>query len=352
MNKITDLIRPDLRDFSPYSSARSINIDGSVWLNANELPWDISSNSLNRYPKQQPDKLLEKCADYYGIKRKNLLLTRGSDEAIDLLIRLFCRPEKDSIMHFPPTFGMYEVYAKLQGAKIMSLPLIKASDFSLDENSVLDACNDSVNIIFLCSPNNPTGNVIGQQTIMNLCQALSNRALVVVDEAYIEFSDTRSMTEHLDQFDNLVILRTFSKVFGLAAARMGAMIANEVIIAYMKKILAPYPLPALSVDAALQALASPAFEQLQEKTQIIKQERSRLINDLISIPCVKKIWLSQANFILVECHDASKVLTQLNQQGIVVRDISDKPGLSNMLRITIGTPEENNALIQNLQEIK
>ena len=334
-------IREDLKNFTAYSSARMEAVEGRVWLNANELPW----GEHNRYPNQQSQELVMLMSDYYKVKQNQLLVTRGSDEGIDLLIRLFCQAYQDAIMITPPTFGMYAMYASLQGAKIIEAPLI-SEDFTLDCDLILERWQPSVKIVFLCSPNNPTGQSIDDQIIEMLCERLSGKAIVVVDEAYCEFSESLGGISLLDKCDNLVVLRTLSKGFGLAALRIGVILGNNVLINTLKKILAPYPLSALSVQSAIAAFQKTALARMLEYVLRICNEKARLSNALQDLNIVKRVWPSQANFLLVEFNMA--VENDCLAQGIILRKMDQRTGIVNSMRISVGTTDENTALLNLL----
>lgn len=339
MTTMNQLIREDLRNFQPYRSARLEGGQGNIFLNANELPWNTT---LNRYPNQQPAALIKELARYYAVERDQLLVTRGSDEGIDLLVRLFCQYGQDSLLVCPPTFGMYAVAAKLQGIDVVEVAL-KLPSYDCDFESIESCWNQTVKLIFLCSPNNPTGNVIENKMILSLCQQFSGKAIIVVDEAYIEFSQTKSIAQYVADYDNLVVLRTLSKAFGLAAARIGILIANSEIVTWLKKILAPYPLPSLSVRAAL-AVFHPAQQKERElKIDIIRKEREQLYTVLTQLKCVESVWPTQANFVLVKF---TKPIEELSHQGgFVLRNMEQKIGMGHVVRVTVGTPEENSKLI-------
>jgi histidinol-phosphate aminotransferase len=349
-----NLIREDLRDFAPYASARSEKVSGQIWLNANELPWDneleIQFDKINRYPEQQPELLLEKLAQYHKIETNKLIVTRGSDEGIDLLIRLFCNARLDSIAALKPTFGMYKVYAKIQGIEYIEIELDANNNYQLDINKIYTSINEQTKIIFLCHPNNPTGNLLNRADVLSLCEKLSNNCIIVVDEAYIEFAEGNGFANEINDYQNLVILRTMSKAFGLAAARIGILIANSHLISWLKKVLAPYP---LAKPAVAEALAAMSDKNLQEqKIQIAKilSEREKLADHLKSIPIVKKIWPSYANFLLVEF--TSNIMDFCLENGIVIRSMAKIVGSEKVFRISIGTPEEMAQLIHVLKEYK
>jgi len=349
MNQITNLIRSDLREFIPYSSARKETITKQIMLNANESPWpnDATACSLNRYPEPQPQTLIERLAALYKVKSSQVLLSRGSDEAIDLLIRLFCEANKDAIMICPPCFGMYAVCAKLQAANIINTPLIR-NNFQLDLPSILDNWNPSVKILFLCSPNNPTGNCLIRDEILFLCKALRNKCIIVVDEAYIEYAEVNSLSGEIDNYENLVILRTLSKAYGLAAARCGAAIANPTLIKCLKNIMAPYPITKMSNAIAKKTLKTENLKKINQQINCIREEKRALEEQLKKYDFINKIFISDANFILIQLNNSQKLLNFLNDRGIAIRKISKQPTLTDCIRITVGTPKENQTLIRTL----
>jgi len=335
MSSICNLIRPDLKNFTAYSSARSENKQGSIWLNANELPYDELS-PYNRYPKQQPTVLVNKLAALYQIEPEKLLVTRGSDEGIDLIVRLFCTAYKDRIITCPPTFGMYAIAAKLQGVENKELKVTE----------IIDNWGNKDKIIFLCSPNNPTGESISLDDISGLCDALDQKAIVVVDEAYIEFSEKPSAVELIDSHENLIILRTLSKAYGMAAVRCGCVLANEEIIQWLKKIIAPYPIAKPIVDYIEQFLK---VEDVKEVVDTIKAQKSFLFQELKKIPSIKKVWPSDANFILIQVDNPDEFCETLLKAGVVVRRIKGTGHISNAIRISIGRPAENQRLLEVLR---
>jgi histidinol-phosphate aminotransferase len=347
-NKLIDLIRPDLRHFKPYSSARDEAKNGKIWLNANESPWDYSGAGFNRYPQKQPAFLLEKISRIYGVQPNQLALLRGSDEAIDLLTRLFCRAEKEAVMICPPTFGMYAVCAGLQGVATIELLLKKENDFHLDTQKILDAWTPAVKLIYICTPNNPTGNSIPEADIITLCDHFRGKSIVVVDEAYIEFSSVPSMATHIDQYDNLAVLRTFSKAYGLAGVRFGAVLAQAELIHWINAILPPYPLPSPTIEVVSNFLTADRLTKIQENIDATKQQREYLINELKKSPLIKKVWPSDANFILIEAFNGEKMMQTCMEQGIVLRSMQGKPGLENCIRMGVGTKEENKTLQEAL----
>ncbi len=354
MSGILNLIRPDLQDFVSYSSARDEAKAGRLWLNANESPYELAFESivnLNRYPEKQPSEIIEKIATLFKVRKNQLILTRGSDEAIDLLVRLFCIAGKDSIISCPPTYGMYSVSARLQGASIIEIPLIKEKGFQLDLPTILSAKEKNPKIIFLCSPNNPTGNLLRREDILALCKTYANKSLIVIDEAYIDFANEPSLASSIDEFENLAILRTFSKAHGMAGARLGVLLANEGLIQWLLKIIAPYPLPAITNQLLENVLSK--NRALETHTQIasIKSERQRIHEALEKLPFIKKVWSSQANYILALTENSDKIMKICAENGIIIRSMFDKKGLENCIRISVGLPEENSELLKVLQEV-
>ncbi|MCP3678993.1 MAG: histidinol-phosphate transaminase [Gammaproteobacteria bacterium] len=340
------MIREDLQGFKPYRSARSEKVSGRVWLNANESPWP-QQDSINRYPQQQPAELIAAMADFYQVKDDQLLVSRGSDEAIDLLIRLCCMPQRDAVMQCSPTFGMYRVCSRIQGIDCIDVPLLEES-FQLNSTALLNNYQPRVKLIFLCSPNNPTANLLDEQAISSLCQQLSGQALIVVDEAYVEFSERGSLSRYLDRYDNLVILRTLSKAFALAGARIGALLAHREIISWLVKILPPYPLPTPSIALAQERFSTAALAAMAQRVVITQRERQRLTQALTALPIIEKVWPSQANFILVKSHQP--LIQELLNDGIVVRSLAEKFSQPLIWRLTIGTPAENSEVIMRLQQ--
>lgn len=349
------LARPEIQALKAYSSARSLADDQGILLNANENPWppagvpihtDSQEAALNRYPEPQPQALVARLAEIYQVSAQQLLLTRGSDEGIDLLVRAFCRAGKDAIAICPPCFGMYEIAAQIQAAAVERIPLKQERGFALDIQTL---ATSSAKLIFLCSPNNPTGNLIPKDDIVQLCRQHAQDAIVVVDEAYIEFSPNSTLINDLDQLPNLVILRTLSKAWALAGARLGVLIAAPAIIRLLRKILPPYPLPKPTVNTVLKALNPESQLAMQARVQQLNQQREQLSQSLLRLPCVKRIYPSAANFLLIHVSDANAIMAAAMAAGIVLRNQSSQVGLENCIRISIGTAEENSALIQCLQ---
>lgn len=345
---VLSLVRPEILALTPYSSARKESTGGRVWLDANENPLTPHAGAprLNRYPDPQPPELVARLASLYGVTPSQVLVTRGSDEGIDLLLRAFCRAGRDSILITPPTYGMYAVAAGIQGASIRTAPLDRDHDFALDVGSVLGAADPSVKLVFLCSPNNPTGRLLSRDSVLNVVRSLAGRAVVVVDEAYVEFATTPSLAEELPGHANLVVLRTLSKAFGLAGARVGVTLAAPGLIAVLRKIIAPYPVPTPVATAALTALAPDAIAAARRSALELVEARKQLAAALASLPCVRHVWPSDANFLLVEVADSAVVMTGARAAGLVLRDRSKD--VADTIRITVGTTAENALVLDAL----
>lgn len=352
MKSLLALARPDIRAMTPYSSARNEQSIGEIWLNANENPWVDNAAALNRYPEPQPTQLLAKLSELYQIPVERLLVGRGSDEAIDLLLRVFCAAGQEGILICPPTYGMYQISAQIQQASITRVPLLTTKQFALDIEAVLAAWRPNIKLIFLCSPNNPTGNLLETHAILQLCQQLTDKALVVVDEAYIEFASQPSLAAQLENCSNLVILRTLSKAYGLAGVRCGVVAAHPVIIQLLRQVLAPYPIPRPVVDIVLAHLTPEKLRATQERIQILIQQRQYLWQALQKMSFVTEIWPSEANFILMRTTNAAQIYQHCLSHGVVLRDRSRELGLDNCIRISVGTPEENQRLLMVLNDVK
>jgi histidinol-phosphate aminotransferase len=353
---VLDLVRADLRDFVGYRSARSERLQGTIWLNANESPWANSADAdslLRRYPDPQPTRLRETLAELYGCLPQQLLAGRGSDEGIDLLLRALCRPGDDAIVITTPTFGMYAVCARLHGTRVVDVPLQDGVDgYTCDFEAVAAAAEQqAAKLVFLCSPGNPGGNLLPIEEVAALAKRLQDRALVVVDEAYIEFSGTPSAVTLLETYRNIAVLRTLSKVHALAAARVGCVIADADLIAVLQRCQAPYPLPVPSVEAALSALLPAARACTDTRVAQTMQERSRMQDALAAMPGVNRVVPSHANFLLIRCDDAQGAFDRLLAAGVVVRDLRAMPGLGDALRISIGTPEQNDRVLAALSKL-
>jgi histidinol-phosphate aminotransferase len=345
---ILALARPEIVALKAYSHAS--------WdpafdrLHANELPWraetDRSQSGLNRYPEPHPHELAARLAELYGVSPAQLLPGRGSDESIDLVVRGFCRAGVDNVIICPPTFGMYSVAARIQGAEVREVALDRERGFALDTDRVLAACDANTRIVFLCSPNNPTGNAMNPADVERLLGALAGRALVVVDEAYIEFSGDVSLTAALARFPNLVVLRTLSKALGLAGARVGSLIAAPEIVALLAKVIPPYSIPQLTIETVFATLAPAQLAIQRERVSQVRAERERLRAALAGKASLLRVWPSVANFLLVDFRDAEAALAAARGARLLIRDMRSVSPHS--LRISVGTPEQNDRLIRSL----
>jgi histidinol-phosphate aminotransferase len=348
MSWVSELARPEIVALKAYPHAAWE--PGLARLHANELPWrpaaDESLAGLNHYPEPQARALIERLGQLYHVPADSLLISRGSNEAIDLLVRAFCRAGEDAVLVCPPTFGMYAVAARIQGARIHSVPLLAEEGFALDAQAVIEQCTPDVKLVFLCSPNNPTGNTLSEAAILKIADALAGRALIVVDEAYLEFSSAQSLTAQITKRRHLAVLRTLSKAHGLAGARLGTLIADPEVIALLRKLIAPYAVPQLVLEAVAGVLDVTHFRTLGRRITQIRTERARMRHALAALPCVKSVLPSEANFFLVRLEDPAAALARAAAAGLLVRDSRDYPGLEDALRISIGTPEHNSRLLK------
>ncbi|MGH8276092.1 MAG: histidinol-phosphate transaminase [Steroidobacteraceae bacterium] len=351
MSWVSELARADIAALKAYEHAAWQ--PGLTRLHANELPWraaeDESAAGLNRYPEPQARGLIERLAEVYQVSPEQLLIGRGSDEAIDLLVRVFCRAGEDAVLVCPPTFGMYAVAARIQGARVVQVPLMGAG-FALDARAVLEQCSPDVKLVFLCSPNNPTGNLLAEETIITLVDALEGRSLVVVDEAYVEFASRESLVHLLPHRPHLALLRTLSKAHGLAGARLGTLIADPEVIALVRKLLAPYAVPQLILEAVMTLLSASHLRTLARRIGQVRSERTRMLQTLMELPGVKAVLPSEANFLLARFTDPAPALARAFRAQLLVRDVRGLPALADALRITIGTHEQNDRLLASLAQ--
>lgn len=341
MRKIEQWVRPNIRQLKPYSSARNeFSGEASVWLDANESPFNPP---YNRYPDPLQNDLKEKLAKQRGVMPENIFFGVGSDEAIDLLYRIFCEPGRDNAVSITPTYGMYRVCADINGVEYREVPLKK--DFSLDCDAILQTIDTHSRLLFLCSPNNPTGNVFPAIEIERLITAFDG--IVVVDEAYIDFSSRPSWIRRLNEFHNLVVLQTFSKAWGSAGVRLGMAFASPDIIGYCNQVKYPYNISDLVQRYAMEMLDRE--NEVRRWVDEILSVRSRFVECLSDIPMVKTVYPSDANFVLVKMVDAEKIYLRLVTDGIVVRNRSKVALCGDCLRITIGTDREMNVLLETLK---
>lgn len=341
------LARPEIRALQPYASARALADSAGILLNANENPFPPHGDdgrALNRYPDPQPAKLKARLAELYAVDPARLLITRGSDEGIDLLIRVFCRPGRDRVLVCPPCFGMYALSARVQGAGIIEAPLVEnETEWRAPDELAERAAG--CRIAFLCSPNNPTGNLLAADQVASVANAMSGTGLVVVDEAYVEFAPQASVLELQQRLPNLVVLRTLSKAWALAGCRLGCVIADPAVIDLLRRIIAPYPLPTPTVQAAMNALTPKGQARQREHLAVLADEKRRLVDVLSEHPAVHRLWPGHANFVLLRVADGPGMVRAAAAEGIRLRDQSAQPGLDNCVRITVGAPAENDALL-------
>ncbi len=347
-----DLVRPDLHTFGGYSSARTSFAGplASIWLNANEAAEPNSvdpDGTARRYPQPQPAALRAAYAAYLGARGDQLLLARGSDEAIDVLVRALCRPgSDDGIIVCSPTFGMYAVSAALHGVPVHDVPQQDRGDrFVHDLSAVAHTVRSTgARIVFIASPGNPSGSVVEVEAVLGLVQAVSDIAMVVLDEAYTEFSGELSAIPDLDQHPTLGVLRTMSKAHGLAGARVGALVAHPDLIAVLGRVQAPYPMPAPVTEMAVRALEQKVLTQTAERVTSTVHRRDRLASIVASHPGVRAVYTSEANFVLARCVDTDQVIRDVAAHAIAIRDMRHLPGLHDAVRVSVGTDADLDAL--------
>ena len=344
---ISQRARPEILAMPGYMSARSIEQSdaGTIFLDANECAFEpfIGARNLSRYPAQQPVDLQHAICRWLDVSKRQITITRGADEAIDCLMRAFCVPAQDNIVICPPTFAMYAQSAILQGAEVRRAPLDES--FDLDLKSVEQCIDKNTKIIFVCSPNNPTANLMKRSRILQLCADYADRALVVVDETYVEFAASDSMIPSLDDCPNLVILRTLSKSHAAAGLRCGVAVARPDVTALMQKVLAPYPLPQPVIDAALTILSPDTQAFLAKKRDDIIARRDQLVAQLSASPDIVQVLPTDANYLLLKVKDAAELCERCRKSGIILRNQSHQPGLDNAVRVSIGSAEEMQAFL-------
>lgn len=344
---IQHLIRPTIKALKPYSSARDEfkgEKEDLIFLDANENPFD---NGINRYPDPQQTALKSVLSELKNVPIANMLLGNGSDEVLDLLIRMFCEPNVDNIVILPPTYGMYEVLANINAVKTFKVNL-SAEEFQPQTAKILETANANSKILFLCSPNNPTANSFKASTIESL---LNNfKGIVVIDEAYIDFSNEDSWVSRLQEFPNLVVTQTLSKAYGMAGIRLGICFASSEIIATLNKIKPPYNVNTLTQKKAIEGFRNSTL--IKTEIGCLLEERTVLFKALDDINFVTKTYVSDANFIMIRVDDANKRYQQLIDHGIVIRNRTTQPLCDNCLRLTVGTKSENKHLIETLKSLK
>ena len=345
MRTLKELTRPNVWALKPYSSARDeySGAEASVFLDANENPYN---NPNNRYPDPLQRELKTLIAAQKGVKMENIFLGNGSDEAIDLIFRVFCQPGVDNVVAIDPTYGMYKVCADVNDVEYR--PMLLDVYYQFKASSLLSAIDENTKAMFICSPNNPTGNSLCRKEI----DALLNKfdGLVVVDEAYIDFADAPSLLADLDKYPNLIVLQTFSKAWGSAAIRLGMAFASPEIIAIFNKIKYPYNVNLLTQQAAIQLLQQP--EQIKAWVNILLEERSRVMKEFEQLPCCIRVFPTDANFFLAKVYEATAIYNYLVSEGIIVRNRTNVALCKDCLRITIGTKEENDTLLEALRKIE
>lgn len=347
MSSVLDLARPELRGIRPYVPGAWE--PGLIRLNANESPWrapgDTTERGLNVYPPPRPSVLQAKLSEYYGIAQRQILVTRGSSEAIDVLIRGFCTAGRDKILICPPTFDMYRLYASIQNAGIVRVPLLAERNFALDVDGIVAALDATTKIVFICSPNNPTGQSMARADIERVCRETAGRALVVIDEAYHEFATGGDFLDQRNRYEHVVLLRTLSKFVSLAGVRCGLIVAAPELIDFAQVVLPPYTFPTPSIELVEQALSKDSLRVSEERVVLLKRERERLSTALRDVPQVLEVYPSDANFIMVRTRDGQAFREMARRAGILVRTFDD-PLLADCVRITVGRPTDNDELLK------
>jgi len=340
---INNLVRENVRSMKPYSSARDefedFDTADMIFLDANENPFQ---NGVNRYPDPQQKTVKSALAELKNVNQNQILLGNGSDEVLDLLFRAFCEPNRDNVITLPPTYGMYGVLANLND--IENREVLLSTHFQPQVQKILETVDEKTKIIFLCSPNNPTGNSFSEESVVKLLENFNG--LAVIDEAYIDFSDKESWLHKIEEYPNLVITQTLSKAYGMAGIRLGVLYASAPIIAVLNKIKPPYNVNELTQVRALERLSDP--EKIKTEIDSIIAQREQLLKVLVDVKFVEKIYPTEANFILIKVDDANKRYNELIAKGIVIRNRTTQPLCENTLRLTIGTEEENKKLIETL----
>ena len=343
--KLQELVRPNILRLTPYSCARNEfnGMNAHVFLDANENPYNAN---LNRYPDPLQEDLKKKIAKVKGVPAENIFLGNGSDEAIDLIYRIFCEPRVDNVVAIAPTYGMYEVCADINDVEYR--PVLLNEDFQLDADKLLEACDAHTKVIWICSPNNPTGNLLERQQIEKVLTTF--QGIVVIDEAYSDFAQERPFRYELANYPNIVVLNTFSKAWACAAIRLGMAFASNDIISLFNKVKYPYNVNLLTQEKAIEILHSPA--KIQQWLSIITTERAHLLPAIGELPICQHIYPTDSNFFLVRVTDADDIYRYLVERGIIVRNRNRVALCGNCLRITVGTPQENCELLSALRQYK
>lgn len=349
---IVKLARPEIQSLHAYMAAEQI--DDTVRLNANELPLVADAGKfrrpLNRYPEIRPQKLQRALASRFGCQADQLLVTRGSSEAIDLLVRTFCRAGEDSVLTTSPSFSMYRHYAEVQGARIIEVATLPQKDFAIDVDDLLRACDASVRLIFVCSPNNPTGATLSRKHLEKLLMQRDERSAIAVDEAYVEFGEAASVVDLLERYPNLLVLRTLSKALGFAGARCGAVIGDAAVIQMLSAVQAPYALATPVVECVEDALQEDQLVRAERAVTQIVEERKRLMARVREYDFVSKIWPSDANFFLIEVDDADQVMRRCKKHKVLLRHFAGE--LAACIRISVGSRDENDQLLRAFDSLR
>jgi len=345
---VSALVRENIKNLKPYRSARD-DFDSGILLDANENSFGApfaDDMELNRYPMPYQEELRKKIAAFRGLDTENVFVGVGSDEAIDLLFRIFCTPGKDRVIINPPTYGMYKVSAAINDVAVDEVLLTE--NFQLQPDKVLDAVTPETKMIFLCSPNNPTGNSLDIDDIMKVMNNFDG--ILIIDEAYIDFSRQASLAGNLTDYNNLVVLQTMSKSFGLAGIRLGIAMADAEIISYMMKVKAPYNVNKLTAQKATQAFSS--IQGVKKNIESVLEERERVIGKLVTFPQVKRIYPTDANFVMFRISNAKDVYEKLAENGVIIRYRGNEPHCEDCLRLTVGTSVENDRFFAALENIE
>jgi len=348
---IVKLARPEIQALTPYDAAAQVN--NTVRLNANESPLSSSIGNfrrpLNRYPEVRPQRLQAALASRFGCRANQLLVTRGSSEAIDLLIRAFCIAGVDNVLTSSPSFEMYRHFAMIQNAENIQVPTLAENDFAVDVDALISACTSNTKVIFVCSPNNPTGASLPRTKLLRLLDARQNLSAVVVDEAYIEYGTEDSAVDLLDQYPNLMILRTLSKALGFAGARCGAVVGSADAIEMLNAVQAPYALATPVVECIEDVMQSAQLALAEQTIAGVIAERERLIAVIRDFPFVKKVWPSEANFFLIRVDDAELVMQRTAEQKVLLRDFGCS--LPGCIRISVGSHQDSKRLLGALETL-
>jgi len=348
---IKDLVRPEILCLKPYVPAKKV-LD-KARLNANESPYSVtlsaSENHLNLYPDARPDQISSLVSSYLDVPNENIVITRGSTEAIDVAIRTFCIPNKDGILVFPPTFEMYKFYADVQGVNMHTILLDENNGYSLDMKAIEMFDPNQSKLTFISSPSNPLGHVFSDESIYRVCEHFSESGLIVLDGAYVEFDDDNIYKDILSRFENVIMLRTLSKAFGLAGVRCGVLISSQEICQYIERVIPPYSFSTPAVNSVIESLSDEGIKKSKKNIKLILEDRKWLSRELESLNGVIEVYPTHTNFILVRVIDAKEFCEKAKDSGFLLRDVSYQPLLGNCVRITVGNSEQNQKLIEGLK---